>query len=770
MDVTLDDPQLRGFLPLLYIAWADGQLQPDEIRTLRDKVHEQVWLTPGARATLVGWLDPEHPPTAVALANLLDTIRAAAPNMSEARRLDLTGLGMAIASYSGDELKARAALADLEDALGVVSEEAASSVVTGARPRENARPPVPAFHVAAVQALLDAPPGCDPGEPLAREAARAFLVQTDPRVFDLSRAEHRTQVRDWLFVIAKGEIAGLSFPGVTSDATSAGPFMAAFETLGFGDLSFFVKLGVQLGLFGGSIFHLGSDSQRRELLPRIARMELLGCFAMSELGHGSNVMELETEARFDAERDEFVIHTPSESARKEWIGNAASDGTMATVFAQLEVGGQRHGVHAFLMPIRDPDGTPCTGVRIGDCGPKMGLEGVDNGRLWFDHVRVPRTALLSRFADVSAEGEYTSPIPSASKRFFTMLSTLVAGRISVAAGCLSAAKVGVSIALRYGESRRQFGPEGELETRLLDYPAHQRRLLPRLAGLYAMHFALADVRARYIESGGQDAREVETRAAALKAFVTWQACDALREARECCGGQGFLQVSRVGPLMADTEVFKTFEGDNTVLMQLVAKGLLTDYKRQFADARFLGIVKDLSRRVATALKEKNPVIVRATNPDHLDDGGWHAAIFEARERSLLGSVAMRLKRRLDDGMGSHDALLETQNHLLALAHAHAERLVRDGFAAVVEAQPETEERRVLEKLLDLWTLWRLEQDAGWFLENGFFDARKVPALRQRVEALCAELRPHVCALVESFGIPDAVLAAPIAFGDPAHPA
>src|SRR5690606_9727440 len=136
----------------------------------------------------------------------------------------------------------------------------------------------------------------------------------------------------------------------------------------------FVKVGVQVGLFGGAIAGLGTQRHHTEYLPRVADGTLLGCFAMTEVGGGSDVANLETTATYDPETDELVVHTPSAAATKDYIGNAAKDGTMAAVFAQLVVGGRSHGVHCVLVPIRDAeDGGPLAGVHIADCGPKIGL-------------------------------------------------------------------------------------------------------------------------------------------------------------------------------------------------------------------------------------------------------------------------------------------------------------------------------------------------------------------------------------------------------------
>ena len=268
-------------------------------------------------------------------------------------------------------------------------------------------------------------------------------------------------------------------------------FMAAFETLAFHDISLVIKLGVQFGLFAGSIQRLGTEYHHQKYLLDAASATLLGCFAMTEIGHGSNVHGLETTAIYQPEGGCFVLHSPRYSAGKNYIGNAAEDGRLAVVFAQLEVNGEKHGVHAFLVPIRDDHGHPLPGMTIEDNGLKMGLNGVDNGRIWFDHVKVPRIEMLNRFADVTVEGHYRSDIQSPAARFFTMIGTLVSGRISIATTANSAAKSALTIAVRYAARRRQFGsPKVAQETLLLDYPAHQRRLCPLVAKAFALDFAL----------------------------------------------------------------------------------------------------------------------------------------------------------------------------------------------------------------------------------------------------------------------------------------
>src|SRR3954468_3715870 len=309
-------------------------------------------------------------------------------------------------------------------------------------------------------------------------------------VYDVAVDEHRDRILEQARELAVTPGPRLLFPKDLGGDGEVGAAVTAFETQAFGDLSLLVKTGVQWGLFGGAILHLGTEHHHKRFLPAVMNLELPGCFAMTETGHGSDVQSIRTTATYDAARREFVLETPDEDAVKDYIGNAARHGRMAVVFAQLITRGEPHGVHALLVPIRDDDGNPCPGVSIEDCGHKAGLNGVDNGRLAFRRVPVPRQALLDRYGSVARDGTYTSPIESEPRRFFTMLGTLVQGRISVSGAALSASKAALAIAVRYTLARRQFHPpDSEREILLLDYLQHQRRLLPALATTYALHFA-----------------------------------------------------------------------------------------------------------------------------------------------------------------------------------------------------------------------------------------------------------------------------------------
>ncbi|WP_104105703.1 acyl-CoA dehydrogenase [Nocardioides sp. 616] len=592
----------------------------------------------------------------------------------------------------------------------------------------------------------------------------------------MSSDAFRERVKEVVVEMAATGQTGMGLPKEYGGGGDIGASIAAFETLGLGDLSVLVKVGVQFGLFGGAILQLGTEAHHDAWLAGIVSGELMGSFAMTETGHGSNVQALRTTARFDPETDEFVIDTPTESARKDYIGNAAKHAELAVVFAQLEVAGTSHGVHAFVVPVR-VDGRPAPGVRIEDCGPKMGLNGVDNGRFWFDGVRIPRTNLLNRFADVSPEGVYSSPIESANRRFFTMLGTLVQGRVSVGGAAINAAKVAMAIAIRYGDQRRQFeAADPGTEQLLLDYGMHQRRLLPLLARTYAMHFAQEVVAGQLhdvfsgITDNEEARRKLESAAAGTKALGTWHATRTIQECREACGGAGYLSTNRFQALKADTDVFTTFEGDNHVLLQLVAKGLLTDYSGEFEEMDQFGMVRFVAGLAVETVLEKTAVHkllerIKDVLPggDEWDqeagllDPNYQLAMLRFREEHMLGGVARRIRAGVGGGGNPGTVFSEVQDHVIAAARAHVERLVLEAFVAKTAALPDGDNKVALNLLCDLFALTTIEADRAWFMEHGRLSIARSKAITKEVNALCRKVRPIAVDLVDAFAIPRVVL-------------
>lgn len=587
------------------------------------------------------------------------------------------------------------------------------------------------------------------------------------------------QAREWALqamtnLSAKSFITA-GFPAEVGGTGSHADSVANFEMLAMGDLSLTIKSGVQHGLFGGAITNLGTTWHHETFLPDAISCALPGCFAMTELGHGSDVSSIETTITWLPESGEFEVHSPTPSATKAYIGNAATHGRMAAVFGQLWVDGTCHGVHTILVPIRNEAGEPLPGVTPGDHGHKGGLLGVDNGTIRFDHVRVPRQMLLNRYGGVDEQGVYTSPIESPNARFFTMLGTLVRGRICVGGGAASATRRSLAIATRYALRRTQFRKPGlGEEITLLDYLTHQRKLLPNIARAYGYGFAMNEA-AGALQSvlennaaGTPDeraSRELEARAAGLKAAQTRWANDTIQVCREACGGAGYMSANQMTLSRQDADIFATFEGDNTVLNQLVAKSLLLDYRRNWGEMDLRGTAQATAKMVSGAVLERTvarSVIERITStasrlsePDLVASRGWHVEMFEERERHTVEGLARRMRNAAKlPKEEQYQAISLVGEHMLFAARAHTERMVLQAFIAGIEATRDANTAALLNKVCDLYALSSIEQDKGWFLEHDRLSATRAKLVSGGVDILCGELRPHALTLVEGMGVPE----------------
>jgi acyl-CoA oxidase len=580
----------------------------------------------------------------------------------------------------------------------------------------------------------------------------------------------RTKVTEQMRIMAANGAAEDGFKKEHGGNGDVGAAVTQIEMLAMSDLSLMVKAGVQWGLFGGAIENLGTERHHTAYVKKLIDLELLGCFAMTETGHGSDVQALETTGTYDPDTQEFVIDSPTPSSRKDYIGGAASTARVAAVFAQLITNGEGHGVHCFVVPIRDDDGNDLPGVTTSDCQYKGGLPGVDNGRIQFDQVRIPRENLLNKYADVAEDGTYSSPIENQGRRFFTMLGTLIRGRVTVGGSAGAAARVALDIATRYALQRRQFeAPGADDEVLIMDYLVHQRRLFPLIAKSYALQFAQNELVAKCHElqtsddPDAEEQRELESRAAGLKAANTWHATRAIQEAREACGGAGYLAENRLIALKADTDVFTTFEGDNHVLTQLVAKELLTAYAddvKSMSPAQWVRFAANFAgerviKRTAAQTIMQTIVDSRQDNEEEgsLFNRGTQVKMFEDREQYMLASVARRLQGKSKD-MSPFDAFNAVQDHVLHAAKAHIDRIILESFVAGIDSCEDEEAREILGMVCDLYALSVIEDDKAWFIEHRFLSTERSKAVTRAINDRCRKLRPHAELLVDGFGIPE----------------
>ncbi|GAA5932222.1 hypothetical protein JCM1841_005155 [Sporobolomyces salmonicolor] len=553
-------------------------------------------------------------------------------------------------------------------------------------------------------------------------------------------------------------------------------FTKRMELIGLADPSFWTRYGVHYGLFLGAIRSGATPNQMSYWMQKgvLGLNGMVGCFGMTELAHGSNVAGLETTATFDEGPDEFVIHTPSVSATKWWIGGAAHSATHCAVFAQLIVKGVCYGTKTFIVPLRNPKTYALLpGIAIGDIGKKMGRDGIDNGWIQFTNVRVPRAYMLMKHTQVTRDGQVSEP-PLAQLTYGALLQ----GRTAMVADAANVSKKALTIALRYAAVRRQFKVgSNELETQLLDYPIHQRRLLPLLSQAVAMGFtslrmtSLFESMTEQLESFGPDSDEAETKdvleklkethatSAGLKAFCTWNALDCIERCRASLGGHGYSAYSGLPSMYNDQAVQCTWEGDNTILTLQSGRSLVASYADALRGATLPG---------GTSYLNSLPAILTASCPS--DAATLELATLEQAWACVAANVVRKAHEAFEEarkgGLEREEALEQCSQQRFVAAKVHtAGYLFRMFHEALVElAKTEPPSNGVVSTLNDICRLygcWAIEENAAHFLKYRFFSPEQMDFISAEVTRLCAELRKSAVLLTDSFNFSDHIINSPL---------
>jgi len=710
MEKNIYTPGTLQYIPFFYVIWSDDLVSASEINVVENAIKNDSSLHADEKTLLNAWLRVANPPKNETLKDWKQVISNSKVKLIESETYPLATFSQKVVCHYHDTCPFNDSLKDIELNLGIqpnhyhhlfdveVVEEITSDF----------------YKSSEIDTLL--------------KGSNAKVVDDFRKALDhpmfrwgvhRDKEEFRQKVLEQVIFLADKGYGALAYPEGYGGTGNMEGYATIFENMMYADGSLTIKFGVQFGLFGGSIQKLGTKKHHDAYLGKAGTAQLLGCFAMTETGHGSNVRGIKTTATYDRKTDSLIIHTPGRKDNKEYIGNALHS-TMASVFAQLIVDGKNEGVHAILVPLRDADHNTLPGITIEDNGYKLGLNGVDNGKIWFHQVAVPRENLLNKYGTITADGSYKSDIKNPNKRFFTMLGTLVGGRICVARAGLGGAKMALAIAVKHALQRRQFNDSVKIqEDLLMDYPTHQLRLTPLIASAYVYHVTLDKMMEIYCDDTQPDKRKVETQVAGLKSVITWFANNAIQECREACGGKGYLLENRIPDLKADVDIFTTFEGDNNVLLLLASKGVLSDFKAEFNSAGFTTVLKLLGQQLSDKLATVNPVYSNKVDTEHLYNPKFHKHAFNYRTRRLTYTLAMRIRDYIKKGVPSYQAFLKVQTHLLALGKAYSVELAYNTFTTFTEEITDTKNRELFEKLGSLYGLYEIRKDASWYLEQGY---------------------------------------------------
>ncbi|KAL4486009.1 hypothetical protein ABPG72_003943 [Tetrahymena utriculariae] len=528
-----------------------------------------------------------------------------------------------------------------------------------------------------------------------------------------------------------------------------------------------VKYGVHFSLYGKTLMNLGTE-KHLPYIYRMMKLEDIGSFGLTEMGHGSNVRGIKTTATYDPQTNEFIINTPEEVDMKFWIGATAQLANMTVCWAQLYVEGKCHGVHALLVPIRNKDTHKIMpGITVGDCGPKNGLDGIDNGFMIFHNVRVPYDNLLDKFSQIE-NGKFKTWIESDDKRFGFQMASLSGGRVQVALNSNQNSIIALTIAGRYSTIRKQFGAPGKPEQSIIEYPLTQYRIIPNIATAVVLQLSTITLSILWDENQKHllDVKntlinELHAISSAIKAISTWTAQTIITESRQILGGHGFSTFNRFGQLHNDNDVNVTWEGDNNVLLQQTGKFLL-DSAKKLMKGKKLPFKSTSYITLDPAEGQKSEF---NSDEDFYNQGKLLKAL-QWRVNLLLQKTGLKMQEYMQVNKNGWDAFNTAQPfYSVELSKAFGDAWSAEQAIETISKVQNPENKRVLNDFVTLYLLETINKDIGNFRFGGYINCQQHEQIRSSILKLCNKLKDEFISVLDALAPPDFILQAPFGASD-----
>ncbi|CAH0592211.1 unnamed protein product [Chrysodeixis includens] len=509
---------------------------------------------------------------------------------------------------------------------------------------------------------------------------------------------------------------------------------------------------LHMGMFVPTLMNQSDPDQVAEWLPKALSMEYIGTYAQTELGHGTFLRGLETTATYDPSTEEFVLNSPTLTSYKWWPGGLAHTANHCVVVAQLYTKGVCHGVHPFLVQIRDLEThMPLQGIKVGEIGPKLGFQTANNGFLGFNHYRIPRRSMLMKNAQVLKDGTYIK-----SKNDKLTYGTMVFVRVLIVTDLAYELSRAATIAVRYSAVRHQSQPKpNEPEPQILDYVTQQHKLFIGVATSHAYRVTGHWLWNSYskvikdVSKGNMDQLpELHALACCLKAVCSRDANARIEEFRLACGGHGYMASSNLPIINGIVTATITYEGEYTVLMLQTARFLVKAWKE------------------ATTGKAKTPTVsylVEFYNNGRVNWENTPSTMvkgFQAIAAGKIRTAYETLERHVKSGMDYEDAWNMSSVQLVNASEAHCRAILTEiSWKEMVRLSTIVSPSLapVLLQLAELYlTYWTLEKRGDHLMYSTITNG-DIQKLQTRYEELLSLIRPNAVGLVDAFDIRDEIL-------------
>lgn len=521
--------------------------------------------------------------------------------------------------------------------------------------------------------------------------------------------------------------------------------MALAAHAAINDPSLFMGCVIQQGLCIGTLLAFEQDhpsaSQWRH---KLEAGEMLGVYALTEIGRSNSHMGACVEATFDADTRTFVLNTPNKAALKFANVGINDLDKVGVVFAQVTVQGQPCGVFAFVLPLSDAQG-PRPGISMSSPAEIRAVP-LDYGLASFDKVRLPYDAWLRDGASIDAANHFHDPLGSTDRRLIRSLFAPKNVWAMVGTGLSTVMLACSTLALSHANRRTTQARIGT-GIGLLAFRTQRRALFGCLAKAYVMKCFANDSARLWIEGIASQASLQATdtgnvtwtpwaaisQTLALTKALCAPAAEALAtECRLRCGVAGALNLNRFADYEGMAKIYQDAGGNNRMILLDAAKVL-----------------------IGQPLCEP-----RRPNPQgELDDAEYWQAMARILEYRLLKQVADHVAQHTAEGQ---DAMQVWNSQLMIVARAgeaYAHRLAIESAVRAGSSLPQGLARELANALCGLYVLEYLDKHAAWFISEDLMDIPRYRALEERLDALSDFLATHVELLIEAFGHGEATRAA-----------